>query len=213
MCSVQHESGGISYLNGLGVRTEIGQPMGIITTFLQHHLPWVIIVIALVAGGHYWQIEHDARVVAEVQAKQSEAAIKTLQQQITDNDNEAQEKIATLQQIVKQVKTPPEVVAALPQVLPQPLPVAPKDFIVQPDQSILIPAPDVLPLFQDLAAGKQATIELAQCQVDLKAETGIVNQKQDEIVALKKKPRFWKRVGHDLKIVAITAGTVALLLK
>ena len=184
--------------------------MGIITTFLQHHLPWVIIVIALVAGGHYWRIEHDARVVAEAQAKQSEAAIKTLQQQIADNDARAQEQIATLQQIVKQVKTPVQVVAALPQVLPQPLPVAP---IVQPDQSILIPAPDVLPLFQDLAAGKQATIELAQCQVDLKAETGIVNQKQDEIVALKKKPRFWKRVGHDLKIVAITAGTVALLLK
>jgi hypothetical protein len=178
------------------------------------HFGWLIGVLILdlvgFVGVHAWVQEHDARVVAEAQAKVSETAIKTLQQEIADNDAKAQQQIVTLQMMIRQVKTPVQVVAALPQVLPQPLPVAPT---VLPNQSIVLPAPDVLPLFQDLAQGKQDSVSLAACKSDLTAETAIAVQKQDEIVALKKKPKFWKSVTHDLKIIGITAATVALILR
>jgi hypothetical protein len=170
---------------------------------------FVVLALGSWYGVHTFMQAHDAQVIAEQQVKASEAQVKTLQQQIADNDARTQAQIATLQQLIKNVKTPVQVVAALPSVLPAPLPVQPT---VNPDQSINLPAADVLPLFQDLAQCKQDSINLASCKADLSTTQAIVTEKQTEITALKKKPSFWKRVKHDLKVAAFGAAIAAIMI-
>jgi hypothetical protein len=123
---------------------------------------------------------------------------------------------------VSKVQTPQQAVQSLPQV--SQLPVAPT---LQADNSVLFPKDDVVPLFQQLEAGAQCKVQLSATTADLADEKSIVAKqvdtiadqtkqialKQDEITAIKHPKGFWKRFGHDLKLVAITAGTVALLLK
>ncbi len=210
--------------------------MGIIQTFLQHHLPWVIIVVAIAVGGTTWLHEHDARLAAEAKIKVDESQVQVLQQSIAQN-NQA---IASLQQqmqqrdaanaqliatLVKQrqaATTPPQQVAVLQSEakLPEPITSLPNS----PDWKL--PAVDVAPLFSQVNDGLQAQAALSTCQGDLtdqkaitaKDDSTIADQtkqialKQDEINAIKHPKGFWKRFGHDLKLVAITAGAVALLL-
>jgi septal ring factor EnvC (AmiA/AmiB activator) len=98
-----------------------------------------------------------------------------LQQQQDARDAAAAKQIATLTQLVVQVKTTPQVVTALPEVLTAPLPVVP---VAQPDGSLLLPQPDVLPLFQQLAQGKQDAISVTKLTADLAgATTAIANDK------------------------------------
>lgn len=184
-----------------------------IVSALHLHLSYLVMFVLMACLTFYgvktWESEHTAKVIAEQQVKASEAQVKTLQQQIAENDARTQAQIATLQQLIKSVKTPVQVVAALPSVLPAPLPVTPT---VNADNSINLPAADVLPLFQDLAQCKQDSINLASCKADLSTTQAIVIEKQTEITALKKKPSFWKRIAHDAKVAVFSAIVTAALI-
>lgn len=150
--------------------------------FLKTHLFYVIIIAILALAGHQWLQEHDARLRAEAQEKISETAITGLQKQMSDRDMQAQQQVSSLQQLVKTVKTPIQVVKEIPVVAPT-LPVPP---VLQPDDSINFPKADVLPLFQQLADGKQCAIQLVTAQKDLTDEKSIVGQKQLELDGYKK---------------------------
>lgn len=209
--------------------------MGIVTTFLQHHLPWVIIVIAGVVGVHYWQAEHDARLAAEAKIKVDEQQVQVLQQSITQNNQAIASLQAQMQQrdaanasliqnLLKQrqaATTPAQQVAVLgtQTKLPEPIVSIPNT----PDWRL--PSADVQPLFGAVEDGAVAIANLSTCTADLtdqktvtaKDESIIADKdkqialKQDEITALKKPRSFWQRLGHDLKLGAISfaAGYIA----
>jgi len=197
--------------------------------FLLSHLAWVILVGVGLVGIHAYQQEHDARLLADQKVAVAEQQVKTLQTDIAANnqaiavlqqqqearDAAAAKQIASLTALVQKVQTTAQAAQSLPQVVN--LPVAP---ITQSDSSVVIPAPDVLPLFQQLAQGKQDAIAVVQLTADLKDEKAIVAKddatiadqtkqialKDDEIKVLKKPKSFWHRVGGTLKSVGIGVG-------
>lgn len=197
--------------------------------WLLSHIPWVVLVVCAVIGFYSWRSEHDARIAAEAKVKADEQQVQVLQTNITQNnqaiaqlqeqmnvrDAAAAKQIATLTSLVSQVRTPQAVVAALPSVTTLPTPPT-----LDASNGLTFPAADVLPLFQQLAQGKQDAINLIACTADLKDEKTVdatdkatiadqVKQlalKDDEIKALKKKPSFWHRTLTVVKYVGIGIG-------
>lgn len=185
------------------------------------HLFYIVLIGISLVAFRSWMGEHDARLLAEQQAKASDAIVKAseqkisdLKQEINDNDEKAARDIASLQKAIAAVKTPQQVVSELPNIAPS----LPAPAVVQPDQSIAFPKDDVLPLFQELAQGKTCAVQLAQCQANYAAEQKIADQKDaqldaknKEITALKKPKGFWKRLGSTLKQVGIGVAIGATL--
>jgi len=204
------------------------------------HLSYFVIGLILTCVGwygvHTWQVEHDARVVAEATIKQNEAQVKTLQDAITQNNQSiaqlqtqmAQRDAANAQIIASLVKakqtavTPPQQVQVLATEAKLPAPIT----SIPNSEDWRLPSVDVQPLFGAVNDGLVAAANLTTCQDDLTDQKSInatqvktiadqsqqLGLKDGEITALKAKPKFWKRVGHDLKVAAIAAGAVALLL-
>ena len=198
------------------------------------HAVWIAAVVVGGIGIHSWIAEHDNRLRAEQKIAVSEQQVKTLhdqiaqndqaisglQQQIAENDAHSRQQIAQLQSIVAQVKTAPQAANAIGDLTQGA--VTPK---AQANGDYTIPAPQVVPLFQELSQGKQDAIGLHACSADLEnekqilaetqknftAEQQIVVQKQGEIDALKKPQRFWRRVGSEIKQIGISVGVGFLL--
>jgi hypothetical protein len=187
-----------------------------IKKFASTHIFYLVLIGIGAVAFHSWLAEHDARLQAAQEEKAAESLVKasqdqinTLQAQIASNDAKAQQELAALEKVVQNVKTPQQVVTQLPIVAPN----LPAPATVQTDDSITFPKADVLPLFQDLADGKVAETKLEQCQTDYVAEQQIATKKDDqlkqkdnEIVALKKKPGFWHRVVGTAKSVGVGVG-------
>lgn len=154
---------------------------------MKTHIAYIVLFVVAGLGAFLafdsWRAEHDARLLAEQQVKDSEARIKDLQA-------EADRKVQVITKIVHDAKTPQQVIAAIPEVSSLPLnprPVAGDPLSVQVDAKNLL---------DELAAGKAAEVQLGACQ-----EQG--KEKDKEIAALKKKPGFWHRLGSGAKKVAI----------
>jgi hypothetical protein len=179
---------------------------------IKTHLGYVALIGVLGTGTylgvHSWIQEHDARIRAEEIAKAADTQVLSLQKSIADRDKVAAEQVAPVVKIIREVQTVPQAVAALPQVVNTPLAAPVK---VQPDNSVLIPEPDVLPLFQQVADDKVCRIQLDTATKDLADTQGIVKQREAEIATLKKPRGFWKRVGSTLKTVAVGIGIGAVL--
>ena len=171
--------------------------------FVLSHLIWVGIVAASLIGFYSWKGEHDARIQAEATIKVAQGQIATLNQSIADRDKVAAQQIAPIVKIIHDTVTVPQAVANLPQVVNAPLP-AP--VIIQPNNSVLIPEPDVLPLFNQVADDKVCRIQLDTATKDLTDTKAIVAEQSTEIVALKKKPSFWHRALTTVKTVGIGIG-------
>jgi hypothetical protein len=157
---------------------------------LKTHAAYIASIIALLIFGHVWLSEHDARV-------QAENTIKTLKSQIVTTDTQAVQKVKVITQIVKVAQTPAQVVTAVPQLT---------DVALNARVAVDNPAQvsvDALPLLNELAQAKIDSIDLGACKSDLK-NTNL------EVAALKKKPKFWKRVKKDAEelAIAIAAGFV-----
>lgn len=174
-----------------------------------HFHVWYLVILALlIFGGHAWMQEHDARVLAEANLKVNASTVQMLQKQIAANDEQTAAQIKSLQDLITTVKTPIQVVQALPKVTTIPLPVPPT---VLPDNSIDFPEADVLPLFKDLEQGKEDAVALTSCKSDLANEKEIAVNQATEITTLQKKPKFWKRVAHDVKVSTGTAAVVVIV--
>jgi hypothetical protein len=197
-----------------------------LTSWLKVHWFWLVFIGLGLMFAHAWLGEHDARMKSDAKVKVSEANVAVLQKQVTGNDEDitalkvqmaqndaqARQQVVALTQLVATVKTAPQAAQAIGQVSGGTVtPVA------QQDGSMTIPQPQVVPLLQELAQGKEDAVNLTVCKSDLAttqtivakteddvtAEKAIVVQKDTEIAALKKKPGFWHRVGSTLKQVGI----------
>jgi thiamine biosynthesis protein ThiC len=173
--------------------------------YLKTHIFYIALIAVGIIAGRAWLLEHDARVAAEVMAKQAETSVKVLQQSIADNDAKTAATIAALQQALAKIKTPAQAIAAIPSV--SGLPINSRPAIDNPTQVSV----DAVPLYQELNQCKQDAVSLNSCQADLKAEKEIVEQKDVEIKALRKKPSFFKRVIGAAKAVGIGIGIGLLL--
>jgi hypothetical protein len=167
--------------------------------FAMTHIAYLVIIGLALVAFHSWQTEHDARLLASQQEKVAESQVTDLQRQITATNAVAAKQVQVITKIVRDVQTPTQAIAAIPQLTtaqlnPTPAP-APNQVSV-----------DAIPLVQVLAQAKQDSIELGACQSNETADQAIIEQKQTEIAALKKKPSFWHRVGGTLKTVGIGVG-------
>lgn len=204
--------------------------MDTIRTFCLHHLPWVLIVGALVIGGHLWQQEHDQRLISDQKVAADEQQVKTLQTSIQQNiaieaqlqasmaQRDAQNAVV-IQQLLKQKQqavTPVQQIAALQTDIKLPVPIT----SIPGTESWTLPGADIQPLFSAVSDGLVAVAGLTTCQSDLTDEktiaatnldnfnkqVAITGQKDDEIKQLKKPKSFWHRVVGTLKDFGIGVG-------
>lgn len=174
------------------------------------HAYYLGLVAVAVLLGYSWLKEHDQRLLADQQVRTAQVQINSLQQQIADRDKQAQQTVAPIIKIIHDTVTVPEAIKQIPNIVVQPL----KTPIVSAlNNAVLIPEPDVLPIFDQLADDKVCRPLLAAAQQNELDQTGIIKQKDDQIVALKKKPGFWKRVGGVAKQVGIGIGIGVLVAK
>lgn len=174
------------------------------------HAYYLGIILAAVLLGYSWIKEHDARLAADAAVKTAQVQIQTLQQQIADRDKQVQQTVAPIVKIIHDTVTVPQAIQQIPNVVVQPLkaPIVPA-----PNNAVLIPEPDVIPVFDQLADDKVCRPLLTAAQQDLVDQKNISNQKDDQIAALKKKPGFWHRVSTVAKQVGTGIGIGIVLAK
>lgn len=187
--------------------------------YLKTHIFYIALIAVVMIAGRVWMQEHDARVIAESQAKAAEvnskqlqASIDDLKKSISDNDAKTAATISILQHALATVTTPQQAIAAIPSV--SNIPLNTRVAVDNPSQVSV----DALPLYQELNECKQDAVKLNSCQNDLTTEKKIADDqtvqladKDTEIKALKKKRPFIKRMESYLKVVAVGVGIGALL--
>jgi len=179
-----------------------------VKTFVLSHLIWVVAIAVALVLGNITLKEHDARVVAEASIKVSQANIAALQQQITDRDAQLAQKVTVITKVVHDLGPAPttgQIVAAVPQLTQVPL-----NARTIPGDAVNISVA-AFPLVQVL---QQAAIDHAAnltCQGDLTDQKAISAQKDTQIAALRKKPKFLDRVKHVAEAVAAGIAIGVLL--
>lgn len=175
-----------------------------IKQFLGTHIFYIVLIAVGLLFWRSWLQEHDARLLAEEEIKKSEQQVEGLQKQIVTNDAAAAKQISSLHALRQQTKTPQQAIAAIPSVSSLPL-------NTREGPSLGTAIVDVVPLFQELTQCKEDAIDLQACRSNYQLQTDVVAQKDLQIAALKKKPRFWKRVLSTLKTAAIGAAAGEVL--
>ncbi len=171
-------------------------------TYLKTHAMYLILIGLAIMVGRYYLHEHDARVLAEASMRQSELTVKTLQQQITDNDTRSQQQIAhLLWQRQAVVKSPAAAIRAIPSL--ETLPLNARPVTAEPTAVMV----DVVPLAQTLIDFQTLKVDDTQCRSDLTAEQKIVTQQDAQIKVLTKKRGFWRRLWGYTK-TALVAGAI-----
>jgi hypothetical protein len=165
--------------------------------------------LALIASGliffHCWTQEHDQRLLAEQTVKAAQTQVQTLQAQIASEQAQAAATIASIQAKVISVKTPQQAVAAIPDLSSLPLNARPA--VDNPTQVSV----DAVPLAQTLGQCSEDKVALLSCQQEQGQKDQIISEQKIEIVALKKKPSFLRRVLGTAKAVGIGIGIGVLL--
>jgi hypothetical protein len=175
----------------------------IIPDWVKQHIPALAIAGALVFGGRFALLEHDARLKADAATAAAEASVKSLQSQQAAITKTANTRVIVLQQKAAEINTPAKAIAALPEAAPeidaQALPDAPDRVSVKAE-----------PLYQDLNQAAQDRVELAACNDNLALQKQIDAEKDKEVKAEKRKPGFMSRLGKGLKVVGCSAAGGAL---
>lgn len=174
--------------------------------YVIHHVFYIVLIIVGIVAGHCWLTEHDDKVLAQQQMKQSDARVKDLQAQIVSTNAAAAAQVKTVVQIVHDAKTPVQQIAAIPQLTDAPL-----NARTVPGLPDGVVAVDLAPLVTELGQCKQDAINLGACTQNLNTCQQIVKEREAEIVVLKKKPNFMHRVVGVAKAVGVGIGIGLLL--
>ena len=163
-----------------------------IWTWIKPHIFYFVLFGVGLYAAHAWLAEHDLRMASDAKVNAAQDQIKSLQAS-------AAAQVQQVRTIVVQAKTPAQQIAVIPKLESAPLDarLAPPD----PSRPTAPPAAevDLQPLVTNLLACKECEIKLTECQQESA-------QKDVQIVALKKKPAFWKRVASTAKVIGISAG-------
>jgi hypothetical protein len=174
-------------------------------TYAHTHIFYIILIVISVLSFRVWLQEHDARVTADNVAKQQEVLVADLKKQIEVTQTQAVQEVEVVKQVVAKAKTPSDVVAILPKLTSLPLNTQPVP------QDYLKLEVDALPLLQLAGDDKTANTELVACQQVSVLKDQQLTAKDTEIASLKKKPKFFKRMGGALKAVGVGVGIGVLL--
>jgi hypothetical protein len=117
-----------------------------------------------------------------------------------------------LKEQARRVRTVPQAVAALPQVIQLPSPIVERSNPDMPDapSEVVIPKESVVPLYQHLATCRQNEVLLGTCQANaetLKDEVKLVEQDRDDWKTTAKGGTKWNRLKRGLKWLGIGAAT------
>lgn len=164
-------------------------------SYLRLHAVYIILIVLGIVGFRLWLEQHDQRVLAEQQLKQSQLQVASLQQQIQQTQAAAQQKVAVIQRTVTAAKTPAQQMAAIPMLSDLPLNARPA--VNLPDAVTV----DLAPLVQELGACKSCQVQLAACQETVSLKDQQLAAKDKEVTALKARPPFWVRVKHIAEAV------------
>lgn len=173
--------------------------MNPILTAIKTHIPAVIIVAALIIGGHSWLQEHDARLQSDMIVQVAQTQVHDLQAQISAVNLAAAQKVQVITKVIHDVKTPTQAVAALPDLTTVPLNARPA--VDSPSQISV----DAVGITVALGQAKVDKINLDACTTNTTNLQGIIKAREDEVAALKHPKGFWKRVGGTLRTVGVTA--------
>jgi hypothetical protein len=164
-----------------------------------HLFYWIIGALALFAF-YTWLQEHDARLLAETQVKQSEDVVTDLRSQIASRKEQTDQQKQVIIREVHDAVTPAQQIALIPKLAevplnPAPLPDAPSAVKVELE-----------PLITQLAKCKDDAISLGACHQDTLNLDSIIFEKEKEIKALGHKPGFWKRLASDSRKIGVGAA-------
>jgi nicotinamide riboside kinase len=174
-------------------------------TYAKTHLFYIVLIAVGLIAFRSWLQEHDARLKADDTVKQQEIVVADLKQQIVIANQQAAQKVQVITKVVHDAVTPTQVVAAIPSLTSLPL-----EAREIPDDPVNV-AVAAQPLIQLAGDDKACHIQLDACQQVASLKDQQLKAKDVEIVALKKKPGFWKRVSGKLKVVGIGVGIGLLL--
>lgn len=175
-------------------------------SYAKTHLFYIILIAVGVVGFKTWLVEHDARVLAEVAVKQSDAKVKDLQAQIASTTANATMKIGAVTRVIQGAKTPAQQLAAIPQLTDAPI-----NARTMPSLPDGVVAVDLAPLVAELGQCKQDTISLGACTENFNTCQQIVKEREAEVAVLKKKPAFWHRLLGVAKAVGVGVGIGVVL--
>jgi len=162
-----------------------------VKTFITTHLFYIILIAVGVVSFRMWLSEHDARLTADAKVKEAQTQIASIVTQAA-----AQVKVVT--KVVHDAVTPSQVVAAVPTLTDVPL--ATREITGNPvDVEVA-----AQPLMQLVGELKTAQIELGACQ-----QVSVL--KDQQIAALKKKPKFFTRLKRVAEAVGVGVGIGLLL--
>lgn len=169
-----------------------------LSSFIKPHLVyWIVGAVALFAF-HSWLQEHDARLLAETQVKQSEEVVTDLRAQIASRKEQTEQQKQVIIREVHDAVTPTQQIALIPKLTEIPL-----NPVKLSDQAVQV---DIQPLVEQLEKCKEDAIELGACRQDTINLDAIVFEKEREINALGKKSGFWHRLAADAKKIGIGAA-------
>lgn len=169
-------------------------------THLVYWFGAIVLTALLWCGFTAWRAEHDSRLIAETKIAAAEQTVSHLQADIATITADRDAHLAALEKQRKTVTTPTQAITAIPDLSNVPL--APRPV---PDEINRVSV-DALGLFTELNACKQTEIKLDACTQTAAKTADILKEKDVEIVALKKKPSFFKRVVATLKSVGVGIG-------
>lgn len=183
--------------------------MNCIKTHLPTHVGYLVIIGVVLFAGRLWLREHDARLRADVQVKAAQATIDGLEKQQSAVAETAKSQVIVLQKEAADVKTPAQAVKAITAPAPDlNAETAPMDAEVLPDAPERVSV-NALPLFRALNSCKQDAVNLQACTGELDIQKRITAQKDVQIVALKKRPGFFHRLGKAAKVIGCAAAGAA----
>ena len=167
--------------------------------YLKTHLFYVVLILVGIYGFHTWLEEHDEKQAAERQAAVAEVQIKTLQQQVIAVQQTAVTKVAAVHKIVQQATTHAQQIAAVPDLSDIPLNLREGPEINNPDTVEV----SLVALTKELGQCKEDQINLQACTATSALKDQQLALKDQEIVSLKKKPKFLTRLKHVAEAVGV----------
>jgi hypothetical protein len=181
---------------------ELPNDIGVfIKTPRAHHIMYIMLIVFLIICGRVWLKEHDARIAAENVVKSSEAQVLVLHDQITALRAANDKKVSAIHKQAATIHTPVQAAPVL------------NEFDARLNARVISPlevSVAAVPLAQDIEACRIDRTNLDACSQELLAQEKITEEKTTEIVALKKKPKFFPRLWSDVKngSLLITIGIV-----
>lgn len=168
------------------------------------HVFYIVGIAFMVLCGRIWLQEHDARMATDAKLAVSQKQEQALQAQITQLNAQAAVKVAAVKKQVAAIKTTPQAIAAIPSL--SSLPLMERAIPAIPDAV----AVNAVALAQELGECKEAEINLGACEQTNTRMAEIHTEDQQQIMVLRKKPKFWRRVGSTIKSgsIFISIGVV-----